>query len=355
MTGQVILYGASGYTGRKIASQIAGEVDLVLAGRSEERVRAIAEPLGLDWVAFDLSDADENARVLGGAACVVNAAGPFDATATPLINACLSTGAHYLDLGGEWPVFIDIMARHQEAARKGVMLLPGIGLTIAATDCLLKRAVELWPETKQLYLGISRAQVVSRGSATSMAGMVNPTALIQRDGKLVEVPSGSLSRAFDFGEGLSEAVAMSWADVVTAPFTTGVPHIEVYNEMRWHERATYRGTGLGMGLTGSKPWRAVGGMLAKAWPEVPTEPRRQAARFSMVVEAVDRWRRSHWLRMETLDGYGASVRLAEAIIHRVLAGETQAGFVTPAKLFGSQLVEASGAGAFDLPDGRSAA
>ena len=355
MTGRVILYGASGYTGRKIAAQMAGEIDLILAGRSEDRVRAIAEPLGVQWTTFDLTDAGETARTLSGATCVVNAAGPFDATAMPLIDACVETGAHYLDLGGEWPVFVQIMARHDEAVKQGVMLLPGIGLTIAATDCLLKRAVELWPETAKLFLGISRAQVVSRGSARSMAGMVNPTALIQRDGELIEVPSGSLSRAFDFGEGLSEAVAMSWADVVTAPFTTGVPHIEVYNEMRWSERAIYRGTGLGMGLTGSKPWRKVGGAMAKAWPEVPTEHKRQHARFVMVVEAVDRWRRSHWLRLETLDGYGASVRLAEEIIHRVSAGETKAGFVTPAGLFGSQLVETSGAGAFEAPGGRSAA
>ncbi|NNE49618.1 MAG: NAD(P)H-binding protein [Altererythrobacter sp.] len=355
MTGKVILYGASGYTGRKIATQIADEVDLVLAGRSEERVKAIAQPLGLKWKAFDLSDAGENARMLRGSTCVVNAAGPFDATASALIDACLKTGTHYLDLGGEWPVFIEIMARHDEARDKGIMLLPGIGLTIAATDCLLKRAVELWPETRHLYLGISRAQVVSRGSATSMAGMVNPTALIQRDGELVEVPSGSLSRAFDFGEGMSEAVAMSWADVITAPFTTRIPNIEVYNEMRWHERATYRGIGLGMGVTGAKPWRTAGGLMAKAWPEVPAEHTRQNARFTMVVEAVDRWRRSHWLRMETLDGYGASVMLAEAIINRVLAGETQAGFVTPANLFGSQLVETSGAGVIEASDGRSAA
>lgn len=355
MTGRVILYGASGYTGRLIAAHMAGGKELVLAGRNPERVRAIAEPLGLEWLSFDLSDPHENARALRGSCCVVNAAGPFEATAMPLIDACLDTGAHYLDLGGEWPVFIEIMARDSEARERGVMLLPGIGLTIAATDCLLKRAVELWPETSKLYLGVSRAQVVSRGSATSMAGLVSPTALIQRDGKLIEVPSGSLSRAFDFGEGHSEAVAMSWADVVTAPFTTGVRNIEVYNEMRWFERATYRGTGLGMRLTGAGIWRKAGGMMAGAWPQVPGEAKRQQARFSMVVEAEDKWRRSRWLRLETLDGYGASVRLAEEVIQRVTAGETRAGFITPASLFGSNLVETSGAGAFEPAGGRSAA
>ena len=355
MTGRVILYGASGYTGRLIAAQLDELDDLVLAGRDAAKVQAVAGPLGREWIAFDLSDPEENAAALAGAAILLNAAGPFDRTAGPLIDACLATGTHYLDLGGEWPVFIDIMGRDAEARAAGVMLLPGAGLTIAATDCLLLRAKELWPDTVQLDLGISRAQVVSRGSATSMASLVAPTALVCRGGRLEEVPSGSLAKAFDFGEGMSEGVAMSWADVVTGTFTTGVPDITVYNEMRWHERATYRGTGLGMGFTGRNAFRAVGGMMAKRMRQGPSEAKRSPARFSMVVEALDPWRRPKWLRLETLDGYGASARIAEEVVRRVLAGESEAGFTTPARLFGSSLVESSGAGAFLPMTGRSAA
>ena len=355
MTGRVILYGASGYTGRMIAAQLDGVADLVLAGRNADRVAAVAKATGREWLAFDLSDPKETVAALAGAAILLNAAGPFDRTAMPLIDGCLATGTHYLDLGGEWPVFIDIMARDAEARAAGIMLLPGAGLTIAATDCLLLRAKELWPDTVQLDLGISRAQVVSRGSATSMSGLVAPTALVCRKGELTEIPSGSLAKSFDFGAGMSEAVAMSWADVVTAPFTTGVPDITVYNEMRWHERATYRGTGLGMGFTGRRAFRAVGGWMAKSMREGPRETKRDPARFSMVVEALDPWRRPKWLRLETLDGYGASARIAEEVVERVLAGEHRAGFITPARLLGSGLVESSGAGMFEPVSGRSAA
>lgn len=351
----MILYGASGYTGRLVATQLDEVAELVLAGRDAGKVAAVAEPMGREWVSFDLLDPAETVSALEGAAILLNAAGPFDRTAEPLIDACLETGTHYLDLGGEWPVFLDIMARDAEARASGVMLLPGIGLTIAATDCLLLRAVELWPDTVSLALGISRAQVVSRGSATSMAGLVAPTALILQGGELVEVPSGTLAKAFDFGAGLSECVAMSWADVVTGHFTTGVPNIVVYNEMRWHERATYRGTGLGMGFTGRDALRAVGGMISRSMREGPRETVRGAARFSMVVEALDPWRRPRWLRLETLDGYGASARIVEEVVRRVLAGESEAGFITPARLFGSSLVEVSGAGAFAAMSGRSAA
>lgn len=355
MSGRVILYGASGYTGRLIARQLEGIPDLILAGRSPDRLAPLADSLNRPLAAFALSEPAEILAALQGAALVLNVAGPFDQSAMPLIDACLQTATHYLDMGGEWSVFLDIMARDAEARAAGIMLLPGTGLTIAATDCLLLRAVETWPDTVHLNLGISRAQVVSRGSATSMSGLVSPSALVRRDGQLMEIPSGSLARSFDFGEGMSEAVAMSWADVVTAGFTTGVANIEVYNEMRWHERATYRGTGLGMGFTGRGAWRKLGELLSSSMREGPRPSERNSAHFTMIAEALDPWRRSRLLRLETLDGYGASARLAEETVRQVLAGAVAPGFTTPATLLGSSLVESAGAGAFQGAGGRNAA
>lgn len=355
MNGPVLLYGATGYTGRDIACHLADSVDLVLAGRDAARVEAIAEPLGLPWCSFDLADAATVRAGVKDCALVVNAAGPFDQTAIPLVDACIATGVHYTDLTGEWPVFCAIMARDTAAQDAGVMLVPGIGLTVAASDCLLARAVELWPDTVRLCLGISRAQIISRGSVASAAALLDANALILRDGALTEVPAGSLARAFDYGGGLSESVAMSWADVVTGGFTTGVANIEAYSEMRWYERASYRASGLGMALTGAGPWRATGGMLSRLWPEQPRADDRRDARFIMVAEALDRWRRVRRLRLHTLDGYGTSVLTAAEAVRRILGGSAPLGFQTPARAFGSGFVVDARAGWFEPLIGRSAA
>lgn len=355
MSAVALLYGASGFTGRAVAHQLAGTMDLILAGRDEGRVRAVAEPLGLGWRVFDLADPQHIAAQLAGITAVLHAAGPFEQTARPMVDACLAARAHYIDLGGEWPVFAELMARDSEARAAGVMLLPGAGLTVAATDCLLARVVELWPDTARLCLGISRAQVISRGSVTTMAGLLGPDALIRRGGELVAVPAGSLTRGFDFGAGLSEAVATSWADVVTGEWTTGVRDIEVYSEMHWAQRAGFRAGGLAMGTTGVEPWRQLGGTLARAWPEQPSASEREAARFTMVVEALDPWRRVRRLALRTLDGYGASVLTAAEALRRVLAGTAPPGFATPARAFGSNFVAESGAGLFVADGGRAAA
>ena len=367
MTGRALLYGATGYTGRAIAAQLAHDrahddngvpdlvPDLILAGRDAARVRAVAEPLGLPWRAFDLADRAAVAAALTDVDAVLHAAGPFAQTAQPMIDGCLASSTHYLDLGGEWPVFSAIMARDAEARAAGIALLPGMGLTIAATDCLLARAVERWPDTVRLCLGFSAAQVVSRGSVMTMASLAEPGTLIRRGGQLVTVPAGSLTRMFDFGNGPSEAVATNWADVVTAGVTTGVADIEVYSEMHWSQRAGYRAAGIAMGLAGAAPFRMVGGLLARLWPEQPPAAAREAARFTMVVEALDPWRRVRRMTMHTLDGYGASVLTACEALRRVLAGTAPTGFSTPARAFGSNFAVEAGAALFAEHDRSTAA
>ncbi|WP_427963630.1 saccharopine dehydrogenase family protein [Altererythrobacter sp.] len=355
MSGRVILYGATGYTGQAIAKHLAGEMDVVLAGRNADRLAKIAEPLGLPWRSFELSNEAAVHTALADGAVLLNAAGPYADTAGPLALGCIRTGTHYLDVGGEWPVFAQLMELDEQARKAGVLLLPGMGLTIAASDCLLARAVEHWPDTVKLCLGISRAHSVSRGSAASAARLFDKQSVIRRGGKLTGVPLGSLTRAFDFGDGLRETLALSWADVVTGEFTTGVGDIEVYSEVPWWQRAGYRASGLYASLTGAGVWRSAGGMIARAWPSEPGADVRGGQNYVMVVEALDRWRRPRLLKLQTHDGYGTTVLVAAEGLRRIIRGSEESGFQTPARLFGSGFVEEAGAGIFEAKAGASAA
>ena len=128
MDGTILIYGATGYTGKLIA-RAAGSCGVrpVLAGRSYEKVMALAKPLGLSGRAFDLASPtgiDEALRDVSAVLCV---AGPFSATARPMAEACIRNKVHYLDITGEIDVFEALAARDAEAKRQGVVLLPGVG------------------------------------------------------------------------------------------------------------------------------------------------------------------------------------------------------------------------------------
>ena len=113
-------------------------------------------------------------------------------------------------------------------------------------------------------------------------------------------------------------------------------------------------SGIGMALTGAAPWRKAGAAMARVWPAHPDEARREAARFTMIAEAHDPWRRVRRISMEALDGYGATVRIACEALRRVLAEGAPAGVSSLAAAFGSGFAVEAGAARF-LADNRSTA
>jgi short subunit dehydrogenase-like uncharacterized protein len=87
-TNRFFIYGATGYTG-KLAARTAKEKGLepILAGRNEAKLKALAEPLGFQYRAFDLSDKAKLDKALGEVDAVVHIAGPFSANSKPMADA----------------------------------------------------------------------------------------------------------------------------------------------------------------------------------------------------------------------------------------------------------------------------
>ena len=339
MSGRVLLYGATGYTGRMLAEALAGrDVDLVLGGRNAAELGAMAERRGLPFRVFSLAAPAEIDAALADIDVVLHCAGPFVDTGSPMMNACLRGRVHYLDLAGEWPVFAEAMARDGAAKAAGVMLMPGVGFTVVATDCLLALASARVPGVSRLRLAVSRPGVITRGTVTTAAAMVSPTVLVRRGDRLETAPAGRRTHDFDFGRGLTSATLVSLPDVITGAFTTGVGDIEVYSEADWATRLAYRLSAEASVWTGAGARRAMSRAFGRVWPEGPSAAGRSRAGFVLVAEAVDPWRRSTTLRMTTRDGYTVSVITACEIVDRVLGGQWAAGFRTPASVYGGEFI-----------------
>ena len=92
------IYGATGYTGRLIAKAASDRrARPILAGRNLDKVKRVAEPLGLSARAFDLRDPAGIDAAIKDVSVVLCAAGPFSATSRPVADACLRNRVHYLE------------------------------------------------------------------------------------------------------------------------------------------------------------------------------------------------------------------------------------------------------------------
>ena len=339
MSAAVLIYGASGYSGRLILERaLALGLRPILAGRDETTLAPVAERHGLAYRIASLHDAPLLEHALRDVGVVLNTAGPFSASARPLAAACLRTGTHYLDITGEPAVFDDLATRHADARRRGVMLLPGVGFDVVASDCLAAHVAARASGARRLAIAIRGLELMSRGSALSFCEQAGQPVLVRRNGALAAVPPGAIERDFDFGDGPRRCVNVSWGDVVTAYYTTGVPDIEIFFDAPPLFRSALLASRAAGALAASAPSQVWLKMHAALLPDGPDAAQRDAVRVTLVAEVEDRRGTILRGRMTTPQSYSFTAISASALLQRAACGDIEAGFQTPARLYGADLV-----------------
>lgn len=213
----VVVFGASGVTGRRVAAYLAeraGEVGAkwAVAGRDPAKLERVLGEIGVtapETIAADVGDPASLAAMAARTRVVLNLVGPYTLYGEPAIEACVSAGAHYVDLTGETPFMRHVVdAFHERAAAAGVKVVPTCGFEALPPDLAVllaeETARERWGEglaeadvdvvTRQPAGRIGLQDLVSGGTMQSMAEaldgedasrVADPAALIP-DSRLAE-------------------------------------------------------------------------------------------------------------------------------------------------------------------------
>ncbi|XP_061741731.1 saccharopine dehydrogenase-like oxidoreductase isoform X1 [Nerophis ophidion] len=151
----IIIFGASGFTGKFVAEEVAryaadttGDQRLkwAVAGRSRARLEVtlkhVADKLAtpqlstdVDIITADVSDKQSLAAMCGQSLLVVNCVGPYRFYGEPVVAACVENGAHYIDICGE-PQFLERMQLlyHTKALDRGVYVIGSCGFDSIPAD-----------------------------------------------------------------------------------------------------------------------------------------------------------------------------------------------------------------------------
>lgn len=325
-----MIYGANGYTGELVArlAKARGHAP-VLAGRAAEKIRPLAEELGLPWRAFDLAAAD-----LRDVTLVLHCAGPFAHTSRAMVDACLAARAHYLDVTGEIEVFESIFARDAEARDRGVVLLPGTGFDVVPSDCLAALLKRRLPSATSLELAFAPRGRASRGTLKTTIENLPRGGVVRRGGKLVKVPAAHLVRKIPFGDKPRLAMSIPWGDVSTAYKSTAIPDITVYMAA---SPAAIRGARLSRyfaPLLGLGPVQSFLKARVEARGAGPSESERASGSVQLWGKVSD-GARSAEETMQVPEGYTFTAESALACAQRVLSGGVAPGAWTPSLAFGA--------------------
>jgi short subunit dehydrogenase-like uncharacterized protein len=335
-----LIYGSYGYTGSLLVEQaIKAGLQPLLAGRDAEKLAAQARTLSLPAVSFDLSNTEALEAALRQVPLVVHCAGPFVHTYRQMVEACLRTGTHYLDISGEIPAFEALAGMSDAAREKNITLMPGAGFDVVPSDCLaahLKRRL-LTATSLKLYIRSVKGGV-SRGTARSAVENMQRGGMLRRDGSLIRVPAAAKTVEVDFGRGPVKAVLVGWGDVSTAYHSTGIPNVEVYMALPQAVVGFMKSTRWLGWLLYTRPVKEI---LKAAIGLIPSGPSREQNRtsFSLLIgEATDTEGNRAVSRLKTPESYYLTALTALAIARRVLAGDFKPGFATPSMAYGPDFI-----------------
>jgi len=336
-----MIYGANGYTGEIAARTAAARGQSpILAGRNEAKIKPLAEELGLPWRVFDLQRPDLSVEALADVDLVLHCAGPFSATSRPMVNACLNTGTHYLDITGEISVFESIHQRDSEARKAGVILMPGVGFDVVPSDCLAATLHEKLPDATHLSLAFCGDGGLSPGTSKTMIENAANRGKVRRDGYIVSVPTGYKRRAIRFSDRERWAMTIPWGDVSTAYYSTGIANIEVYTAVPKRASVMARLSSPAMGILGIPALQNMLKNLVEKRVTGPDEATRQRGRMFLWGQASNARGERCEAELDVPEGYSLTVLASLESARRILTGQVKqsSGSLTPSMGFGADFI-----------------
>lgn len=332
-----ILYGANGYMGRLIAREAKKRgMAPILAGRSARAINQLGEELNCSTRVFALTDPATIQHQLMGVRLILVCAGPFSATSQTVLDACKRTKTHYLDVTGEIAVLESIFQQAPTLAQAEVVAIPGVGFDVVPTDCLAAMLKRELPDAIRLRLVFaSKTGRLSRGTMlTSLEGAGEPTKM-RSDGQIVDVDSALM--ALPFGDQPAPALRLSWGDVSTAYYSTGIPTIETYIGTPELIKQLQQLTRVRRFLSWT-PTQALLKAYYRRTMSGPTESQRAVDEAIVWGEVSNSTGHRVAMKLRTPAPYSLTIDAAIAAVSRLLAADLAPGAYTPSLAFGPDFV-----------------
>lgn len=150
----VVIYGATGFTGRLVAEYInkqygnSADLTWAMAGRSQDKLESVRDSMGFasdtPLVVANSDDQASMQKLVDSAKVIITTVGPYQKYGSDLVRLCANSGTDYVDLCGE-PVWMRQMIDAHEAAAKasGARIVFSCGFDSIPSDLGIYRLQQL--------------------------------------------------------------------------------------------------------------------------------------------------------------------------------------------------------------------
>jgi short subunit dehydrogenase-like uncharacterized protein len=240
MAGRIVLFGATGYTGRLTAQALVDRgTRPVLAGRDGGRLEAMAAELGgeAETAVADVGRPPSVRELAEEGDVLLTTVGPFARFGAPAVEAAIAAKATYIDSTGE-PAFIRRVFEEwgPRAETAGVPLLTAMGYDWVpgnlAASLALTSAGDAATAAEIGYFNTGHASGrdwMSGGTAASTAGALLEPVFARRDGQIVTERAAQRVKSFDVSGRERPAVSVGSSEHFTLPLAhPGVRDVDAY-------------------------------------------------------------------------------------------------------------------------------
>jgi saccharopine dehydrogenase (NAD+, L-lysine-forming) len=341
---QVVVYGATGFTGRLICKELVRRgLSFAVAGRDRQKLDALAASLGAskpEIIVARLEAPDALARMAGRAKVTLACAGPFSQFGKPILDAAIAGGSHYLDITGEAAYMLATTERDAEARARGVALINAVGFDVVPSDAAAALAAEIAgaPVAELRIAFINQGGRPTQGTTRSALHHADQGGLAFIDGSYVREPVGTVRWRVPFPPpiGVRDCFSIPWGDLASAPRSTGARTLRTFVAMPKALGSFMPLVGVASKTLAWAPMRAFAERCIRSLPEGPSDEQRAAGRFAIYAEARGKaGTRAAWVTGG--DGYDFTAASAALCAERAAAPEFAAkGALTPTQAFGAR-------------------
>ncbi len=309
----VLLFGATGYTGRLTAHALARRnISFAIVGRDRGRLEKLAAETGNPDIRIaSVGDVAGLVKALEDVKVLITCVGPFMDMGETAIQAALEAGVHYIDSTGEGAFIEDMIDRFDSRAKeRGIALAPALGFDEVPSDLAATLATEGLART-DLTLTYAMPSTPSVGTARTLLGIISRPGRWIVDDQPVDVHLAEKQRWAPMPPPLGPKQSMSVpvAELVLAPRHLDVRSLRAFGTIDGIQRFARPAMPLvraALGRPGAR--RLLDNALTRlARQDGPNETQR-AARWTVLAEALsdDGWRN---VAVQGRDAYGLTAEL----------------------------------------------
>jgi short subunit dehydrogenase-like uncharacterized protein len=340
---EVLVFGATGYTGRLTAHALARRgSSFAIAGRNREKLEALAKETGYPEIRIaQVGDTDSLARALDDVRVLITCVGPFVELGDTAVEAAIRARTHYVDSTGEG-AFIGRLAEQRDADARaaGIVMAPAMGFDEVPSDVAATMASE-GLDRPDVVLTYAVPATFSVGTLKSALGILTTPGQWISDGGPVPVRTGDHERWAPMPPPLGPRLSVSapLASGYIVPLHLTLSSLRVYTTTGRIQRTAMR-AGLPMMrvVQRASAGRAVIGRIAGFLPDGPTGDARKA-KWTVLAEARSG---SEWRNVAVVgsDMYGLTGELLAAAALTIAADDyDRSGVLAPVDAVGLESLQ----------------